>query len=107
MAGWLYYTCLFVSTALDQPELLQAEVEIPCKEEYKGKPGMLKFSGHAPFSLLCKYLSEVLVLKQKHWDTYTGIVHAEVCHDASLSHQHYVLLGTQPAGVVYLFSEVK
>lgn len=85
----------------------KAEVEIPCKDEYKEKPVILQFSGYAPFFLLHDFLSEVLVLKQKHWDIYTGIVHLEVCHDASLSHQHYAMVGTQTAGAVYLFSEVK
>lgn len=41
----------------------KAEVEIPCKDEYKEKPVILQFSGHAPFFLLHEFLSEVLVLK--------------------------------------------
>lgn len=61
MAGRLYYTCLFASSAPDQPEFLEAE--ILCKDQDKGKPVILQFSAHAKFYLLHEFLSEVLVLK--------------------------------------------
>lgn len=63
MAGRLYYTCLFANSAPDQPEFLEAEAEILCKDQDKGKPVILQFSAHAKFSLLHEFLSEVLVLK--------------------------------------------